>query len=238
MRLTASLLLATIALATAAPGCASQTDSGEEDQPVVDENGEAITTRYDENELLQDVDLRGGQAITAAQVQRFLDQKGSYLARYSEHGRSAARIIVEESQGKRVNPVYMLARIQVESSLVQSGSSRNLSAATGCACPDGASCSSGDAGFGNQVRCAAKLVDAYFAEIDRDGVTRAGFGPGHSTRTLDPCTVRPANKATAVLYTYTPWVGAVGKQCGRRSAAGSSMVAHIYDGYRASFMAP
>ncbi len=232
MRVLPMLMIGSIAL-SAISGCAAETD---EDADSVEEGADALSRRHDVHSLVTDDALRGGRNVTAEKVQSFLQREGSYLATWKDRsGRSAARVIVEESREHGVNPVYMLARIQVESSLVESGTSRNLSAATGCACPDGARCSRHEAGFANQVECAAELVEDYYAEIARDGVTRAGWGVGRSKATLDPCTIRPANKATAVLYTYTPWVGGGGKQCGKRGVGGSSLVAAIYEKYAPSF---
>ena len=232
MRLLASAVIASIAL-TLVPGCAGGDDPTPEEN-AVGEGADALT-RYDVNRLLDDDDLLGGRDVTVAKVQALLDREGSYLARYKDRsGRSAASIIVEESREHGVSPVYMLARIQVESSLVESGSSRGLSTATGCACPDGGSCDRDEAGFAKQVACAAELTQKYYAELARNGETRAGWAVGRSKRTLDPCAIRPANKATAVLYTYTPWVGGSGKQCGDRSVGGSTLVARIFDKYDAA----
>jgi hypothetical protein len=230
MRILLPALIGSIALTA----CAADDGAPEPDEKVADAADEL--RRYDVHRLLDDEDLRGGQAVTEAQVQAFLTREGSYLARYADRsGRSAARIVVDESRAHRVNPVYMLARIQVESSLVESGASRGLSTATGCACPDGRSCSAREAGFANQVACAAEYVEDYYAELARDGETRAGWAVGRTKRTLDPCSVTPSNKATAVLYTYTPWVGGGGRQCGQRGIGGSSLVASIYAKYAPSF---
>lgn len=224
-------LIGSIALA----GCASEADVSGPGENIGD-TSDAVTRRYDVHRLLDDSDLRGGQNVTVAQVQAFLEREGSYLARYKDgRGRSAARIIVEESREHGVNPVYMLARIQVESSLVESGASRGLATATGCACPDGRRCARHEAGFANQVECAAEYVEGYYDELTREGETRSGWAVGRTRRTLDPCSVTPANKATAVLYTYTPWVGANGRQCSKRGVGGSTLVANIYDKYAPSF---
>ncbi|MFY0581328.1 hypothetical protein ACN28S_50100 [Cystobacter fuscus] len=59
-------------------------------------------------------------------------------------------LIVERSKAVGINPLYMLARIQTESSLITSGTSTNLAKATGCGCPDSAGCDTSYAGFGNR----------------------------------------------------------------------------------------
>jgi hypothetical protein len=83
------------------------------------------------------------------------------------------------------------------------------------------------------VECAANLHAEYFDEMEQSGVTRADFGVGKKSRTLDPCSVTPANKATAALYTYTPWVGTRGKQCSSHGSSGVTSLVSIFKGYDA-----
>ncbi len=227
-------LASATALVLSLGACATDVD----DEPVSDDEA-AVRERYDIHQLLTDDDLRGGRGITVADVQGFLESKGSYLARYEDprSGKSAAEIIHAACTRYEINPVYMLARIQVESSLVGSGRSRGLDTATGCACPDGGGCASGESGFAKQIDCAGRLTSAYFDEIAERGVTRAGWGVGVSKRTLDPCSVKPKNKATAVIYTYTPWVGTRGQQCSSNGSSGSTTLVSIYKSYARAFSA-
>lgn len=215
---------------------------GPAEEPVVDElTGEvleAATTQYDMNRLLEDTDITGGQWITTEQVQTFLQQRGSYLAGYKDPAwgnKTAAALIVERSKTYGINPLYMLARIQVESSLVQSGTSKNLEKATGCGCPDSSGCDVSYAGFGNQIECSAKKMRGYLNDLDAGRTTISGWKVGLKKNTLDPCAVTPANKATAALYTYTPWVGAYALQCGRTTVGGSSLVSVVYDRFKGMY---
>lgn len=57
-------------------------------------------------------------AMTREQVQAFLEKKGSFLASYSEGGRSAAEIIKAAADKHRVNPKVILVTLQKEQSLV------------------------------------------------------------------------------------------------------------------------
>jgi hypothetical protein len=203
--------------------------------PLPEERQEELgyPTSFDINSLLTDDDVRGGAGITVDEVQQFLTAKGSYLATYTDPAfkQTAATLIVEQARAEGISPLYMMARIQTESSLIESGSSAHLAAATGCGCPDSGGCSQSYAGFGNQVQCGAKLLAGYFASLDAGKATIAGWSVGKAKQTSDPCSVTPANKATAALYTYTPWVGAYGKGCGRSDVGGSSLVALIYSKY-------
>lgn len=213
-----------------------------ENEVVVDElTGQVldpVTTEYDMHRLLEDSDITGGQWITTAQVQAFLQQKGSYLATYKDpawSNKTAAALIVERSKAYTISPLYMLARIQTESSLITSGTSTNLAKATGCGCPDSGGCTISYAGFGNQIECSAKKLRGYLTDLDAGRATISGWKPGVTKSTSDPCSVKPANKATAALYTYTPWVGAYAIQCGRSDIGGSSLVAVKYNLFKSEY---
>lgn len=194
--------------------------------PAENEGSLAATTGgLDRHRLLEDAEIEGDQAVTVAQVQGLLEAEGSALATYSEGGRTAAQWIVQESEAQHISPVYMIARIETESSLIRSGTLGKLRQATGCACPDGAACDPDRAGFGLQIRCAAELIRGYLVDLDQTGSTITGWRVGVGRSTSDPCWVVPQTRATAALYTYTPWVGAYAAICGTPQWGGSSLVA-------------
>ncbi len=186
--------------------------------------------------LLTDEDMAGFDWVTVAQVQSFLQSKGSFLAGYTDPawGKTAAQLIVQRSRAYGINPVYMLARIETESGLVRSGTSKNLAKATGCACPDSGGCSASWSGFGNQIECSAMKFRGYLSDLEAGGTTISGWKKGVAKKTSDNCWVTPANNATAALYTYTPWVGAYASQCGTSQWGGSSLVALLYGNFKAS----
>jgi hypothetical protein len=226
-----------LALSALVFACGDTTDSEEEQdgsESALTELKKGSTKKLDLNNLLEDDDILGGKGITAAQIQGFLDEKGSYLATYSDGGRTAAQIIVDECRANGVSPIYMLARIQGESSLVESKSpnTKNIPKATGCGCPDGKGCSAQYKGFANQITCASKLIKKYFDEMDTKGATVADWKVNGTKKTLDPCTVTPKNRATAALYTYTPWVGSFGDGCGASKYMGSSGIAALAQKYK------
>ena len=227
-------LLSGLALALAVGGCAAQTGSPDGDVASAD----LLSRSVDYNNVLSDEQLTGDADVTAAHVQAFLEGHGSYLATYRDSGsrQSAAQLIVASSQTHGVSAVYLLARIQVESSLIESGTARSLAAATGCACPDGAACARANKGFAAQVDCAAATIAAYLNELDTQGETRSAIKVGSANRThsLDGCKLAPKNRATAALYTYTPWVGIYGAGCGSRTTLGTTFLAKQYATYKAS----
>jgi hypothetical protein len=184
--------------------------------------------------VLADNEVEGRADITVAQVQTFLEKKGSALARYTEGGRTAADVIVSAGRAWNISPLYLLARIQTESSLITSGSLDKVRQATGCACPDGGGCDASKATFTIQVQCASRWMRDYFNELRDNGVTRAGWRVGVGKTTLDGCWVTPANRATAALYTYTPHAGAYAIGCGG-PWGGTSLVAVAFRLYAPDF---
>jgi hypothetical protein len=196
---------------------------------VTDEPDEDLTALtpggVDRHRLIEDSDLAGDQDVTVAQIQKLLENHGSALATFSEGGKTAAQWIVTESKAAQISPVYMVARIETESSLIRSGTLSKIRQATGCACPDGAPCDPKFAAFNLQVRCAAELMRGYLTDLAADNSTITGWGVGVGKNTFDPCWVVPQNRATAALYTYTPWVGHYAAQCGTSQWGGSSLVA-------------
>jgi hypothetical protein len=222
-------------LAAVVAGCSSDaSDASDEGSSDLSQAG---SKRFDVNRLVEDSDLRGGAGVTVDQVQAFLTSKRSFLATFQEGGVSAAQIIVDAAHADQISPVYLLARIQGESSLVENPTSRNVAHATGCACPDGQACAKSQSGFKNQVVCAADLMNSYFNQLEGPAhVTVSANKIGKASKTFDPCTVTPANNATAALYTYTPWVGAFGRQCSSNHAGGgSSGIALLITTYKDAF---
>lgn len=221
----------------------SDPDDGDERAPspggaaVLPDNDPAVPMIFDRDHLLEDDDVLGGADITSGDIQVFLESQGSFLAGYADpdSGASAAEIIADRCAAYDISPLYMLARIQTESSLISSGSAEHLEAATGCGCPDGAGCDPELSGFASQIDCAAYKMRSYITDLDAGAPTIAGWEVGVPRETLDPCEVVPANRATAALYTYTPWVGAYADGCGRADVGGSSLVALVYARFRAAW---
>jgi hypothetical protein len=192
----------------------------------------ALAARYDIHALVRDDQIEGGADVTVEQVQAFLVRKGSALADYVDaDGVAAADAIVTRGRASNIHPIYLLARLQAESSIVSSGSLHNVDRAAGCGCPDGSSCATSTRGFAKQVQCAAEKMREYLDDLDDAGETVALWAVGRTKKTLDPCWPTPTNRATAALYTYTPWVGDYGLQCRKAGVGGSTLVVDILHRY-------
>jgi hypothetical protein len=185
------------------------------------------TAVFDRNYLLSDYNLTNANATTSARIQSFLSEKGGLgavkAAVPSGGTKSAAQIIYEAGVYYRINPQYLIVRLQIEQSLITTASptQRQLDWATGYGVCD--NCSKDDPavrkymGFFNQVNWAARILTTtelnqygnprgYLPSIAKLGYTLSGWGPGITKKTGDGYAVTPANSATAALYTYTPYV--------------------------------
>ncbi len=213
-------LLASLFALLALGGVAcSGTDAEPEDPDAVELGGEELLSKsFKVDAIVEDIDLTDASALTAAEIDDFLDHpypdlggKASCLASYKSGGKTVGQLFAEKAKTYKINPIFLLAHLQKESSLVSNTkatcSSSKMAAAFGCGCPDGQGCSSQFAGFAGQLECAAKLTRSYLDDLNGGGATVSGWRVNKAKNTLDKRTISPKTKATAVLYTYTPWVG-------------------------------
>ena len=208
-----SAFVLAIALVTA---CAADAPDGDHDEPedfvvdTADGKADGTPVTFNMNNVVDDALLTDAGAMSVADVQAFFEKSPygtrSWLASYKVDGVSAAEMVVEAAQTHEVNPLILIARMQVETSLVSKTAAptqRMINRALGCGCPDGAACNAAYAGLQRQLDCGARTLRRWYdASIDGSGEWRKG-----TTRsTLDPRRVTPGNHATATFYAYTPWV--------------------------------
>lgn len=179
-------------------------------RPVPDGKADGTPARFDPAWIVSDAFFADAEAMDAAAVQAFFEatpyDHRSWLADAVLGGRTAAEALVDAARRHGVNPLLLLARMQVEKGLVSRQDAPRGHAvdfALGCGCPDGRDCYDGFRGLDRQLECAAETLRRHFdASAAGEGEWRAGA----AGRTLDPRWVTPANHATAALYAYTPWV--------------------------------
>ncbi len=214
--------LAAVVAAFALASCVASDVGGEAQgepsdfEPVdwsgVDGKGDVggIPLIFDRHLIMTDDVLMASTAVDAIALQEFFERSPygtrSWLADHTIDGKRFSDVLAAESIAGGIDPVVLLARMQVESSLVSATvkpPASKLSHALGCGCPDSASCSAAYGGLVNQLRCATDVLNARFA----DSVSGQGAWTLQKTkRTLDPISVTPRTHATAALYAYTPWV--------------------------------
>jgi len=209
-------------IALLASACSAESQEGETSYPstaiaedlTVYDDGKADSANFSPHNLIDDATFEDAGFMTEAEIQGFFGNnpygERSYLYQYTELGSTAAQIIGEASLEYSINPLVLLTKLQVETSLVFSTgvpSQHTLKRAMGCGCHDGNPlCSQGAEGFRMQIRCAAQAFRSYFSDLESRGITVSGWSVGKNKNTQDDVLVLPANKATAALYTYTPWV--------------------------------
>ncbi len=179
-------------------------------------------SEFNPHNIISDFELEEYDSLSVDSIQRFLESKGSFLAKYKQTvsgvAKTAAQIIFDEAQTYQISPKVILAMLQKEQSLLTDGSPSQdqLDWATGFGVCD--SCSKSDSalsifkGFYNQVSDFAEKVRVnYLRDLINLGRTFTGWGPGITKTTLDGYEITPVNKATSVLYTYNPFRGGDGR---------------------------
>jgi hypothetical protein len=206
----------------------------------------AVTSKaFDKNHLLDDDVLMDDRAVTAAQIQTFLDRTPygtqSPLATYrDDNGASAAALLHDAAVSYGVNPITLLVRIEMESGLVS-----GKAGATG---PDAAAADSGLAtpkpgdiqtkidnafncgrvlGLEGQAGCATRAVARAMMLLEDGQEANGGWKRGVALTTQDNVTITPVNAATAAIYVYTPYVGESGG--GAKGTAGASGHMALWD---------
>ncbi len=179
-----------------------------------DGKADGVLSVFYANRLVSDDAFFDSAAMTAADVQRFFEQtpygRRSFLAgERVASGELLSSALARTAAERGLNPIVLLVTLQKERSLVSrttAPSRHSIDYAFGCGCPDGGTCSLTYKGLDKQLACAADAFRRYADDLEAGGTTIAGFKPGLSTRVLDGVRVTPANRATAMLYTYTPWI--------------------------------
>jgi len=161
--------------------------------------------------IISDQELTDYNAMSLAQVQKFLEDKGSSLAHYATIdtdglGRTASEIIWRVAQSYKISPKVLLVTLQKEQSLVTTAvpTQKQLDWAAGYGICD--SCSMSDPtlqkykGFATQVDYAAGWK-RWFLE---NAATLSWVKQPGITYLIDTYQITPNNLATAAFYTYTP----------------------------------
>lgn len=167
----------------------------------------AADSPFNPNFLISDEEMQQWESMTRADIQAFLSDRGGYIASLDTEDhegkvRPTSDIVYRSAKEYKINPKYLLVKLQKEQSLVTDPdpTQRQLDFATGYACPDSAPCSEKYRGFGKQVDAAAGIMRWYYDNVDIEGWIKRP----QTEYIIDDTVVQPANFATAFLYTYTP----------------------------------
>lgn len=132
------------------------------------------------------------------------------LKNFSENGKSAAQIIWEAGQTYNINPQVILVTLQKENGLITDTWPYDWQyrTAMGMGCPDGAACDAQYFGFTNQVNQGTRHLAGFF---NQNAGWYIPYRPGSSYIKWHPnsgcggTNVNIENRATAALYSYTPY---------------------------------
>lgn len=172
-----------------------------------------LAADFNKNMIISDEEMQAWETMDRADIQAFLEDKDSYLSTYRTDDwegtkRVAADIIYQAAKDNRINPKYLLVKLQKEQSLITNDdpTQKQLDWATGYGVCD--SCKTTDPdiqkykGFGTQVDRAAGIMRWYYENMSSESwIKRAG-----RSYTIDGETVRPQSNATGFLYSYTPHI--------------------------------
>lgn len=176
-------------------------------------SGVSAESTFNPNFILSDEELQDDSTMSVSDIQAFLEDKGGYIATLKTENKDgiplkASQIIYQAAKEHKINPKYLLVKLQKEQSLVtaKQPTQKQLDGATGYGISDGCgwSCATylRNQGFGKQVSAAAGIMRWYYDNLDKQSfIKRAG-----QTYTISGQQVKPGSQATAFLYTYTPHI--------------------------------
>ena len=168
---------------------------------------------FNPNLIFTDAEMRDASSMSFLDIHTFLSAKGGLASQFDVDPvdgllKGAAQLVDDAAKRYSINPRYVLAVLQKESSIVetQQPTQRQLDWAAGYALCDGCYKTSPLAqkymGFGKQVDAAAGWMDWYMTNAaDLTYLKQPGV-----TYVISSRSVTPANLATAGLYSYTPHI--------------------------------
>lgn len=188
-------------------------------------------THFDAGLIIGDAAFYDPDAMTAAQIQRFLQQRdctpqgnvpclkdyredtpdeptqyAHCAAMRGEHDEAASSIIARIAQACRISPKVLLVLLQKEQSLLTHPTVYGYQRATGYGCPDTAGCDARYFGFFNQLYNAAWQFREYTVGGSswryHVGRVRIQY---HPNAACGGSVVDIRTQATANLYNYTPY---------------------------------
>ena len=184
--------------------------------PVGDESWQ---NSFQKDYLVSDYSLTNADSMSAADIQRFLDTKGSCLAR-SYRGSTPAKMIYDAAKKYGINPQILLCRLQCEQGLVsrKTASQRQLDWALGVGCYDSGNWNQRFRGLDKQIEFAAATYRRHF-----DSARKRIDSGEKITMTIDGQPVTVKNAASYSFYKYCPHF------------QGNKLFYDVWKGYKKSF---
>lgn len=172
---------------------------------------ETVAPDFNPNIIISDAELTDYATMTQDDIVAFLKNKSSVLANYeiidplTGLNKTTAELIFEASQNYQINPRVLLVLLQKEQGLIENSAPTqyNFDWATGYARCD--ACDQNDPsiakfkGLFKQIDSAAASFRYFLDNPPEVWLKKPGL-----LYSIDSIPVIPANRATALLYTYTP----------------------------------
>lgn len=226
------------------------------------------TAGFQAGYIITDKNFYNGSAMTASQVQSFLNKRvakptSKSLSKYKQKtptkkaaspckayaGKSsetAAQIIAKVGKACGISQQTLLVILQKEQSLVTTvnPSTTQYNRAMGYACPDtgknnSAKCDSNYYGFFNQVYHAAKRLKQYGTGSSTwIPVGKSTTRPYHPNTKCGTKKLTVENKATAALYYYTPYTPNSAALSGKGNSCSTWGNLNFYTIYKSWFSSP
>lgn len=174
---------------------------------------------FQKDYLVSDRTLTDAKAMTVAEIQKFLDSKGSVLAK-PYNGSTPAQMIYNACQKYGISPKVLLTRLQCEQGLIskKSASQKELDWAVGVGCYDSGNWNQKFKGFDKQIEYCAQTYRRHYddakAKLDRGEKV---------TMTIDGQQINVKNAATYSFYKYCPHI------------QGNKLFFDVWRGYRSKF---
>ncbi|MBU4422086.1 hypothetical protein KKB41_03990 [Patescibacteria group bacterium] len=172
---------------------------------------------FNEDFIISDQELADYSSMSLEEIRGFLSEKNSFLSYFADFYpgtgmfMDGAQIIYNTAQEFKINPKFILVMLEKEQSLITYSSinMRRLDWAMGYAVCDNCELNhplvAQYRGFAKQVYFAVnRIMNTFISDLQNQGATHTGFGPGISKKVDYSYWITPQNNATAALYTYTP----------------------------------
>lgn len=170
-----------------------------------------VAASYDAGEIISDGKFTDSNSMNTGQIQDFLNQKNSTcLKNYSLNGESAAKLINDAAKNHGISPKVLIVTLQKEQGFITRTDCPQwrYNTAMGFGCPDSAPCDAQWYGLKNQLQQGARHFKGFYA---RSPGWYIPFSTGNRYVAYNPnsnCggkTINIRNRATASLYSYTPY---------------------------------
>lgn len=174
---------------------------------------------FQKDYLISDHCLTDTKTMTVAQIQSFLERKGSVLAK-PYRGSSPAKMIFDAAQKHGINPQVLLTRLQCEQGLIsaKTATQKRLDWALGVGCYDSGNWNEKFKGLDKQIEYAAATYKRHY----QDAAAKIARGE-KITMTIDGQKITVKNAATYSFYKYCPHLH------------GNKLFFDVWRGYRKQF---